>query len=94
MNKVNQFLGELPYQPPPSPPTDYGKNIGKNGEKRRWFHFVKEQTVNVTIHQPLYCKIPNYRDRILQYKCEIDSLLPISNNKFVFLNLLRKDIGL
>ena len=23
----------------------------------RWFHFVKEQTVNVTIRQPLYCKI-------------------------------------
>ena len=23
----------------------------------RWFHFVKEETVNVTILQPLYCKI-------------------------------------
>ena len=41
---------------------------GGGGDIRRWVHFVKEQTVNVTIRQPLYCKISSYRGRILQYK--------------------------
>ena len=45
----------------------------------RWFHLVKDQTVNVTIRQHLYCKISSYRDRIILVQrlanCHIDSLI-------------------
>ena len=42
-------------------------------ENLQWFHFVKEQTVNVTIYQPLYCNIlSRYLERLAN--CYIDSL--------------------